>query len=162
MEDWEKKILENRQQKQQEREGSEKVEEERKTATEANRKKAISFISDKAVPAFEKAKRVLEGKKLNMRVSYTPSEEGTSIEMEVRAKEIRRAKSQPFRYHVEMEYTSRLVTPYARCSSGDRHKIEKTNNNSAMSKTTGELVSITEDDIYSDLMKCFANFDDQR
>jgi len=163
MVDWEKKILENRKRKKQEKEKNEQEEKERKAAKEANRKKAISFISDKAFLAFEKAKKVFEGENLNMRARYTPSEEGTSIDMEVTKKEIRRVKNQTFRYRVEMEYTSSTVTPYAVCSLGDRHKIEKTNNDSAIPKTTGELlnINITEDDIYKDLMKCFSNFDDE-
>ena len=86
---------------------------------------------------------------------------GISIEMEVSEKEGRRAKNQPFRYRVEMEYTSSTFTPYAECSSGSRHKIEKANNNSVIPKTSGELVNITVDDIYNDLMKCFFDFDDK-
>jgi len=164
MVDWKKKILENRQQKKQEKEKDEREEKERKASIEANRKKAISFISDVAAPAFEKAKKELESVGLEMRVrSYPPSEEGTSIDMEVSKKEIRRVKNQTFRYRVEMEYTSSTVTPYAVCCLGDRHKIEKTNNDSAIPKTTGELlnINITEDDIYKDLMECFSNFDNE-
>lgn len=161
MVDWEKQILENRRRKQQEKERSQKVEEEHRTATETNRTKAISFISNVAVPAFEKAKKVLEGSKLRMCVRYTKLDGDTSIEMEVSEKEARRTKSQPFRYRVEMEYTSSSVTPYVVCSLGKRHKIEKTNNDSAIPKMSFELTNITADDIYKDLMECFSKFDDK-
>lgn len=161
MVDWKKRIQENRQRKQQERENNKQKEKERKTATEANHKKAISFISDKAVPAFERAKKALEGDELKMRACYSPSENGTSIEMEVWKKEITREKPQKFLYCVEMEYTSSTVTPYAVCSPRNKHKIEKTNNDSAIPKMTSELLNITVDDIYNDIMKCFSNFDDE-
>lgn len=161
MVDWEKKILENRQRKQQEKERNEKVEEGRETAREANCEKAISFISNVVDPAFEKAKKALESDELKMCARYTKLDGDVSIEMEVSEKEGRRAKNQPFRYRVEMEYTSSTVTPFAECSSGNRHKIEKANNDSAIPKMTGELINITEGDIYNDLMKCFAKFDDE-
>lgn len=124
MVDWEKKILENRQQKQQERERGEKVEEEREIAREANSKNAISFISNVVEPAFEKAKKVIEGDKLKMRARYTKLDGDASIEMEVSEKEGRRAKNQPFRYRVEMEYTSSTFTPYAECSSGNSCTVQ--------------------------------------
>jgi hypothetical protein len=161
MVNWVRKISENRLQKQQETERTEKVEEERKTAAESNRKKAVSFISDVVVPAFEKAKGELEGDTLKMCARYAKPEGDTSIEIEVRKKATTRAEHQPFRYRVEMEYTSCSVTACAVCSSGDRHNIEKTTDSSAIARTSFELVNITVDDIYNDLMKCFANHDGQ-
>jgi len=71
MMDWETKILENRQRKQQEKEINEKMEEDRRTAIETNRQKAILFISNVAIPAFEKAKEALESDELKMCASYT-------------------------------------------------------------------------------------------
>ncbi len=161
MVDWEKEILENRQRKQQEKERREKMEEEQKTTKGANRKKAISFISDVAVPAFEKAKKMLEGDKLNMSAWYEPPQKETFIKMEVNSKDEQNTKNQKFQYLVDMEYTSSTVTPYAECTSGVRHKIENSNNNSAIPRISGELVNITVDDVCEDLMECFADFDNE-
>jgi len=157
MVDWEKKISVSRQRKLQEKVRNDKRGEEHNNAIEDNRQKAILFTENVAVPAFEKAKRVLEGK-LNMSAWYEAPEEDTFIKMEVKAKDEGNTKDQKFQYLVDMEYTSSTVTPYAKCSSGVRHKIEKSNNNSAIPKMSGELINTTGDDVYEDLMECFSNF----
>ena len=161
MVDWEKKMLENRKQKQQEKENEKQEHTKREADKDANRKKAISFISEKAVPAFEKARSVLQGGKLNMHASYRKLEGDTSIEIKVSPKKITRVYHETFQYRVEMEYTSSTVTPYAVCPPQNRYKIEKTDNDSATPKLTIQLINITETDIYNDLMKHFSNFDAQ-
>ncbi len=166
MADWVKRILDNRKQKNQKRERDRQIENESKDNQENNRKQAIAFISNVVVPAFKKAETKLESDELKMKAwyDYEPQEEKTFIDMEVNTREEKNEKNQIFHYRIDMEYTSCSVTPYAICSIGNgqkpnKHKIEKNNNDSSIPKTTGELINITVDDIYSDLMKCFFEFD---
>lgn len=161
MKDWKKEILANRNRKRKEKEDRKQEDLKRKADEEAKRQEAISFICDKVVPAFKRARKDLEDNELGMRASYPEPQGDTSIEMEVKPRITTRPNYGTFRYRVEMEYNSSSVIPYAVCFPGEKYKIEKTNDHPERPTISNEFVTITEDDIYHDLMKHFYEYDDQ-
>jgi len=132
MEDWGKKLDDALQQKQKEKEENEKKEREHIAAKEANRIKAISFVSEKLVPAFVRAEELLQ--KRDMFAHYKRSDNETSIYIEAHKQGEIVKENQKFEYNIDMIYDQFGVTFIK-----DGHYID--------------ISTISEDDIFNDIME---------
>ena len=147
MEDCEKKLDETIQKKQREREKNKQEEKECEVKQEANRKKAISFISDTVAPAVARATEQMHNHDI-FATWERSGNDGTSVSIEAHKQGINIPRDQIFEYRIDMYYDPHRIEPHIQCLYKGNHNI----------KDNVQISEINEEDIYNDVWGRFINF----
>jgi hypothetical protein len=145
MKDWKEELNELLQQERQEREDREKGVQQRRSATEQNRKKAIDFVGDVCLRAFRELEQEFQARTMPVELHTEPMASSISIQVGRQGREA--AEIKQFRYGMNISSNASGIEPEVVTSAGKR-RIQKGDRPLGV----GE---ITKDDVIRDFMQAY-------
>ena len=145
MEDWKEELDELLQQEQQQRESRERGVQQRKNATEQNRKKAIDFVNDVCLRAFRELEKGFQERTIPVELHVEPT--GSSISIQVGRQGEEGTEIRQFQYVVNVSSSASGIEQEV-VTSGGKHRIQK-------AARTLSVDEITKDDVIRDFMQAY-------
>jgi len=145
MKDWKEELDELLQQERQQREDREEGVQQRRNATEQNRKKAIDFVNDVCLRAFRELEKEFQERTMPVELHTEPT--GSSISIQVGRQGQEAAEIKQFQYVMNVGSNASGIEPEVVTSVGKR-RIQK----GTRPLGVGE---ITKDDVIRDFMQAY-------